>query len=63
MLLYIGSLSKVFGDRRSKVMFANLFDELAEHFPKDQMIRLQDLIYSTIVLFHIFIVKYLLIFG
>lgn len=41
------SLSKVFGDRGSKVMFANLFDELAEYFPKDRMIRLQDLIYNS----------------
>lgn len=41
------TLSKVFSDRGSKVMFANLFDQIAEGFPKDQIRRLQDLIYNS----------------
>lgn len=38
------TLSSLYNDRGASVIFANLFDELAEAFPNDQITRLQDLI-------------------
>lgn len=43
-LLYIDSLSNLYYDEGASVLFANLFDDLAEGFPTNKIQRLQDLI-------------------
>lgn len=42
--MYIDNLSNLYYDEGATVLFANLFDELAEGFPKNRIQRLQDLI-------------------
>lgn len=44
--LKVGNLGKLYLDRGAGVLFAKLFDELAEGFPKNKINRLQDLINS-----------------
>lgn len=41
------SLGKLYFDQGRSVIFANLFDELAERFPEDKIQRLQDLIKNS----------------
>lgn len=49
--LHTDTLSSLYNDRGASVIFANLFDELAEAFPNDQITRLQDLIRCKSIVF------------
>lgn len=53
--MYTGNLSKLYYDEGLSVTFANLFDDLAEHFPIDKIHRLQDFIGSKKQFFYVFL--------
>lgn len=52
--LHTDTLSSLYNDRGASVIFANIFDEIAEAFPRDQITRLQDLVECKSIAFCVF---------